>query len=226
MDIDQNIIDFTNQERERIRSIAESSTDDSPEPVDIYQRNQDRIYEVSNKRYPKGSSVVVNMAVMSVVDGAGEEGLAHAYKRAKEDIETLKERGEKGRVDLRRQQYMNEYFLPAIELVINSASPDDLLANKSALNELDKYVLLEGSGKGYTASYVRQAYGGQLGQVESRSDDSVRSEMRRINMLLDDAQARTAFGLADKLKKQIDDGEHQASDEDYEVLEKIVTYYK
>lgn len=226
MDIDQNIIDFTNQERERIRSIAESSTDDSPEPVDVYQRNQDRIYEVNKKHYPKGSSAVVNMAVTSVVDGAGGEGLAHAYKRAKEDIETLKERGEKGRVDLRRQQYMNEYFLPATELVINSASPDDLLANKSALNELDKYVLLEGSGKGYTAQYTRQAYGNQLGQVEGRSDASVRSEMRRINMLLDDAQARTAFGLASKLKKQIDEGERQASDEDYEVIEKIVTYYK
>lgn len=198
----------------------------SPEPVDIYQRNQDRLYEVSKKSFPKGSSAIVNTATLLVIDGEGGEGLAHAHKRAKEDIETLKSRGEKGRVELRRRQYMDEYFLPALEIVINSASPDELLANESALKELDKYVLLEGSGKGYTASYIRQAYGNLLGQVQGRSDDSVRSGVRDINILLDEGQNRTAFGLAVKLKEQIDKGKHQASDEDYEMIEKIVTYYK
>ena len=146
-----------------------------PEPVDIYQRNQDRIREVNQKSYPRGSSAIVNTAVYSVIDGAGGEGLAHAYKKAKEEVDTLKDMDERGRADLRRQQYMQEYFLPAVELVVNSASPDEVLNSKQALADLDKYALLEGSGKGYTATYIRQAYGNQLGQQEGRSDASVRS---------------------------------------------------
>lgn len=147
---------------------------ESQPPVDIYQRGQERLREVSNKKYPRGSSAVVNLAATSVINSGGSEGLAHAYKRAKEDSESLKEKGEKGRAELRRQQYMQEYFLPAIELVVNSASPDEVLNSKQALEELDRYTLLEGSGKGYTATYIRQAYGNQLGQVEGRSDASVR----------------------------------------------------
>lgn len=196
-----------------------------PEPVDIYQRNQDRIREVNQKSYPRGSSAIVNTAVYSVIDGAGGEGLAHAYKEAKEEVDTLKDMDERGRADLRRQQYMQEYFLPAVELVVNSASPDEVLNSKQALADLDKYALLEGSGKGYTASYIRQAYGNQLGQVEGRSDASVRSGVQRLNMLLDQGQIRTAVGLANRLKKQVDKGEAQAADEDYELVSRIVAYY-
>lgn len=196
-----------------------------PEPVDIYQRNQDRIYEVNQKSYPKGSSAIVNMAVSSVIDGAGAEGLARAYKRAKDDSESLKRQGERGRAELRRQQYMQEDFLPALEVVINSESPDALLANPKALEELDKYVLLEGSGKGYSAFYTRQAYGNLLGQAKGRSDDSVRSGVRRINALLDNSDVRAALGVANDLKKKIDEGRAEADDVDYEMLGRIVAYY-
>lgn len=196
-----------------------------PEPVDIYQRNQDRIYEVSQKSYPKGSSAIVNMAVASVIDGAGAEGLARAYKRAKDDSESLKRQGERGRAELRRQQYMQEDFLPALEVVINSESPDALLTNPKALEELDKYVLLEGSGKGYAASYIRQAYGNLLGQTKGRSDDSVRSGVRRINALLDNSDIRAALGVANNLKKKIDEGRAEADDVDYELLGRIISYY-
>ena len=197
----------------------------APEPVDIYQRDQKRIRDVNSKTFPKGSSAIVNTAVNAVLDGMGAEGLVRAYKRAKDDSDSLKERGERGRAELRRKQYMEENFLPAVELVVNSTSPDEVLNSKSALDELDKYVLLEGSGKGYTASYIRQAYGNQLGQKEGRSDDSVRSGVRRINMLLDNGEIRTAFGIANKLKEQIDRGEHIADDVDYEMIGRIVAYY-
>lgn len=196
-----------------------------PEPVDLYQRNQDRIYEVNQKSFPKGSSKVVSIAVSSVVDGAGAEGLARAYKRAKDDSDALKERGERGRAEIRRQQYMQEYFLPAVEIVVNSATPDDLLANKSALSELDKYVLLDGSGDGYTASYVRQAYGNQLGQVEGKSDSVVQSGVQKLNGMLDNGDNRLAFGLAKRLKDQIDSGERSASDTDYALIGRIVAYF-
>ena len=225
MDIEQRIAEFNQSEMERIRENAEREPEEVVEPIDIYQRNQDRIYEVNQKSYPKGSSAIVNVAVASVIDGAGAEGLARAYKRAKDDIATLREQGERGRAELRRQQYMQEDFLPALEVVINSESPDALLANPRALEELDKYVLLEGSGKGYSAFYTRQAYGNLLGQTKGRSDDSVRSGVRRINTLLDNGSMRQALGLATDLKKKIDEGRAEADNADYELLGRIVAYY-
>lgn len=193
--------------------------------VDIYQRNRDRIYDVNQKSFPKGSSAAVNMSTYAVIDGVGAEGLAKAYKRAKTDINALKERGERGRAELVRQQYMSENFLPAVEIIVNSTSPDEVLNSEQALRELDKYALLEGAGKGYTATYIRQAYGNQLGQKEGRSDASVRSGVMRINALLDDGQVRTAFGLANKLKEKVDKGEAQADDIDYELIGRVVAYF-
>ena len=194
-------------------------------PLDIYQRNKARIADVERKRYPNGASKAVNMSAYAVIDGVGAEGLAKAYNRAKKDIEALKERGERGRAEIRRQQYMQEDFLPAVEIVVNSTSPDEVLNSKHALGELDKYALLEGAGKGYTATYIRQAYGNQLGQIEGRSDASVRSDVMHLNSLLDNGQIRAAFGLANKLKDKIDRGEAQADDIDYDLIGRVVAYY-
>lgn len=198
----------------------------SPEPVDIYQRNQDRIYDVSQKSYPKGSSQAVNMATTAVIDGVGVEGLAKAYKRAQDDADSLKDQGERGRAEVRRQQYMQEYFLPAVEIVVNSTSPDLVLSNEKALQELDKYVFLEGSGKGYTATYIRQAYGNQLGQQqEGRSDLNVQSGVMRINALLDDGRIREALGIANDLLDKIKRGAAMADDADYSLLGRVTSFY-
>lgn len=195
-------------------------------PLDIYQRNQDRIVEMNKKKFPKGSSKAVDMAVYAVVDGVGAEGLAHAYHEAEEDIDTLKERGERGRAEIRRNQYMQEFFLPAVEIVVNSTSPDEVLNSKRALDTLDKYALVGGSGKGYTATYIRQAYGNQLGQQEGRSDPSVRSDVMRINAMLDDGQIRTAVSIANKIKDKIDKGDAMADDVDYSFIGRVVSFYK
>ena len=195
-------------------------------PIDIYQRDIERAEAVRRKSYPRGSSKAVDMSVYAVIDGVGAEGLAKAYKRAQDDIDVLKDQGERGRAQIRRQQYMQEDFLPAVEIVVNSTSPDEVLASKKALNELDKYALLEGSGKGYTATYIRQAYGNQLGQKEGRSDASVRSEVMRINSMLDNGQVRTAVGIANRIKDKIDQGENQADEVDYELISRVVSFYK
>lgn len=217
-------IDGVKKELEkRVQQQAEQPV--PPEPVDIYQQSQDRIYDASQKAYPKGASKIVNMAVNAVIDGHGADGLAKAFQRVKDDINALKERGERGRAALIRQQYMQEDFLPAVEVVVNSTSPDEVLNSKKALDELDKYALLEGAGKGYTASYIRQAYGNQLGQQTGRSDASVRSGIMRINALLDDGQVRTAYGIANGLKKKIDEGEAIADDIDYDLLGRVVAFY-
>lgn len=196
------------------------------EPIDVYQRNQDRIHEVKQKSYPKGSSQAVNMATTAVIDGVGAEGLAKAYKRAQDDVDALKDQGERGRAEVRRQQYMQEYFLPAVEIVVNSTSPDLVLSNEKALQELDKYVLLEGSGKGYTATYIRQAYGNQLGQQQtSHSDPNVQSGVMRINALLDEGRVREALGIANDLLDKIKRGEVISDDVDFDLLGRVTSFY-
>lgn len=195
-------------------------------PIDIYQRDAERRRGLEKKKFPKGSSKAVDMSLYAVIDGVGAEGLAHAYHEAKEDIDTLKERGERGRAEVRRNQYMQEFFLPAVEIVVNSTSPDEVLNSKRALDMLDKYALLEGSGKGYTATYIRQAYGNQLGQQTGRSDPSVRSDVMRINAMLDSGQIRTAVGVANKIKDKIDRGDAMADDIDYELVSRVVSFYK
>lgn len=228
MDIQENIKEFSMDELERLKNERRSpgGEDAVVESVDIYQRDRDRIREANRKSYPRGSSKAVDMSVYAVIDGVGAEGLAKAYKRAQDDIDVLKDQGERGRAQIRRQQYMQEDFLPAVEIVVNSTSPDEVLANKRALNELDKYALLEGSGKGYTATYIRQAYGNQLGQKEGRSDASVRSEVMRINSMLDNGQVRTAVSIANRIKDKIDRGENQADEVDYELISRVVSFYK
>lgn len=228
MDIQENIKEFSENELERLKKGRRTpgGEDAVVESVDIYQREQDRLRDVSRKSYPRGSSKAVDMSVYAVIDGVGAEGLAKAYKRAQDDIDVLKDQGERGRAQIRRQQYMQEDFLPAVEIVVNSTSPDEVLANKRALNELDKYALLEGSGKGYTATYIRQAYGNQLGQQEGRSDASVRSEVMRINSMLDNGQVRTAVSIANRIKDKIDRGENQADEVDYELISRVVSFYK
>lgn len=195
-------------------------------PIDIYQRDIERADAVRRKSYPRGSSKAVDMSVYAVIDGVGAEGLAKAYKRAQDDIDVLKDQGERGRAQIRRQQYMQEDFLPAVEIVVNSTSPDEVLASKKALNELDKYALLEGSGKGYTATYIRQAYGNLLGQVSGRDDPDTRDAIMRINSLLDNGQVRTAVGIANRIKDKIDRGENQADDASYELISRVVSFYK
>lgn len=218
----ENIENFKNSELEQSkRRVNTLDTSDTPAPVDLYQQNYNKRFEQGKKSYPHGSSVIVGTAVANVVD----EQLARAHKRAKDDSDLLKNKGEGSRAEMVRQQYMEEYFLPAVEIVVNSTSPDEVLNSKKALDELDRYVLLEGSGRGYTASYIRQAYGNQLGQLEGHSDAYIASQVRKLNALLDEGQIRSAVGLARNLKNQIDNGEHVAGEEDFELLGRIVAYY-
>lgn len=191
-------------------------------PVDLYQRDATRRWEESKKNYPKGSPVLVKTATESIINGDG--GLARKYKEAKDDSEVLLARGDKRRADILRRQYMQETFLPAVEAVVSYVSPDELLNCNEALAAFDSMALGLGTMKGYTASYLRQAYGDQLGQKEAASDPAVTEAVIRIRGLADDDEVRTAIGLAQKMKRQIDNGEHLASDDDYELISRVVSY--
>ena len=198
-------------------------------PVDVYKKKTRSALDNSKKKYPNGSSAMMLSVAKSVLGGKGSmAGLSGFYKKALEDSNSLKRRGENDRAELVRQQYMEEKFLPSVEAVIAYSSPDEMLNNKSILNAFDKFVLGVGSSDGYTASYIRTSYGNVLGSdikgTFNGSDETVASKVIRIKQLCDSGQIRSAVGMAKKIKTQIDDGEHIASDEDYALLGRVASY--
>lgn len=195
------------------------------DPVDIYRLNANARYEESQKSRPKGSSKLVKAATKSIIDGDDyADGLARAKRRAEDDSNMLASRGERARAKMVRLQYMEERFLPAVETVVNYTSPDELLNCREALSALDEMALGDGAMKGYTAAYVRQAYKNQLGQKQGESDPAVVEAVRRIRMLVDSDQYRTAVGLAKRIKKNIDEGENIAGDDDYALIGRVAVY--
>lgn len=198
--------------------------------VDMYQRDVNDMRTEQKKTRPRGSSPIVLAATKAAISGDGvpAAGLAQAYKRAKEDRDVLKAKGEPGRADIVVNQYMEEHFLPAVETIIRFSSPDELLNCKPALSALDKLALGTGSMVSYTASYVRSAYGDLLGaDLDSRfgqSDPAVRDSVRRIKALSASDKIRSAIGVAKQIKEQIDNGERMASEDDYEIIARVVAF--
>ena len=194
-------------------------------PIDLYNNSQKKLSDNSKKDFPNGSPALVMAVTKDIIKGnPPAAGLARDYKRAKGDIELYLRRKEAQRAEIAARQYMEEKFLPAIEAVIEYTSPDELLNCKQALTALDELAIGSGAMNGYTASYVREAYGNQLGRKRGESDPTVRDAVNRIVMLANNDQIRTAVGMAVKMKEQIDNGQHIASPEDYDVLGRVVAY--
>lgn len=199
-------------------------------PTDLYKRNAGSARAEQKKRRPNGSASIVKAVTKSVVTGDGQRGagLAPAYKKARDDSDFFKKRGEEDRAEIVRNQYMEEHFLPAVEAVIAYSSPDELLNCREALAALDQYALGIGKTNGYTAQYVRSAYGNALGEDYSartgKSDDYVTRIVHRIKMLADGGSNREAISLAVSAKKDIDEGAHIASDGDYALIGRVASF--
>lgn len=199
-------------------------------PTDLYKRNAGSARAEQKKRRPNGSASIVKAVTKSVVTGDGQRGagLAPAYKKARDDSDFFKKRGEEDRAEIVRNQYMEERFLPAVEAVIAYSSPDELLNCREALAALDQYALGVGKTNGYTAQYVRSAYGNALGEDYSartgKSDDYVTRIVYRIKMLANGGSNREAISLAVSAKKDIDEGAHIASDGDYALIGRVASF--
>ena len=199
-------------------------------PTDLYKRNAGSARAEQKKRRPNGSASIVKAVTKSVVTGDGQRGagLAPAYKKARDDSDFFKKRGEEDRAEIVRNQYMEEHFLPAVEVVIAYSSPDELLNCREALAALDQYALGIGKTNGYTAQYVRSAYGNALGEDYSartgKSDDYITRIVYRIKMLADGGSNREAISLAVSAKKDIDEGTHIASDGDYALIGRVASF--
>lgn len=199
------------------------------QPIDIYERDQSLIRNEGKKKRPHGSGISVIASAKAAIEGGGMPGvgLAKAYKKAKMDSDLLKSKGEKDRADIIRKQYMEEKFIPTVEVIIRCSSPDELLNNREVLSALDDLVLTTGSGKGYTSSYVKEAYGDLLGKNLSgydRSDEAVKDAVHRIVFLSEADNIRAAVGIAKQIKKKIDEGSNLSDEPDYELISRVASF--
>lgn len=189
-----------------------------PEPVDMLQERRNITRDYAQKSFPRGSRAQVLATVQDVVNGIGTDSLAQAYERAKDNAEAVDKMGDHRRAQIIKNQYMENSFLPAVEVVVNFTSPDELLNSKKALSALDKYALGTGSMSGYTAAYVREAYANALGQVQAASSPEVSDAVYRLGGFLDTDQMVLARSLAKRIKKKIDSGDAIASEDDYDFI--------
>lgn len=192
-----------------------------PIPVDMYQQGQDLALQVARKDYPRGSNPLVHATVRDVINGNGSTSLQKEYSIAKEEYDKLRQQGSFARAEVIANQYNQERLIPAIELVVNMTSPDELLNSRQALASLDSYVIGVGEKTGYTGSYVRTAYRDLLGQRESSSDPVVQRVVEQIHGLCDTDQIRSAQGVARRIKEKIDKGENIASEGDYQLISRL-----
>lgn len=189
---------------------------EQPAGVDLYKQNTNKMREESKKAYPRGASTLTAKIAEEALGG-----LARQKKRAEVDSDYWKKRGDDERAQMVKDQYMEECFLPAVEMVVISATPDEVLNAKDILSKFDDLTFEYGPG--YTASYIRTAYGDQLGNTTNVSDGYVRDAVARIKGLAAMDQIRAAYGIAKKLKDEIDQGNHSASDDDYEIIVRVAT---
>lgn len=185
-------------------------------PIDWYQNSVNIRGDMSKKAYPRGTSTLTREIALEEL-----EKLAKFKKRAEMDAKYWEARGDKERAQMVKDQYIEERFLPAVEVVVIASTPDEVLNSKDILREFDDLSMQYGPG--YTASYIRTAYGNQLGNASSQSDGYVVENVERIKYLSASNQIRSAYGLAKKIKEEIDNGEHTSSDEDYEIITRVAS---
>lgn len=202
---------------DEVEDIAVEATETAsnvPQPVDTYQQAFDE-RQAQFKPRTQGARPIIRKYLPDVVDR-----IKDSYQKAKDDTEYAKKIGDTKRAQMIQQQYMQDYYLPAVDAMVRLASKQDLLSSQEALDQLDEFVLVEGTrGNGYTATFVEQMY--EDGMQPIVSDGVVRKTLGRINKLCADDQIRAAVGMARDLKQKIDSGENIAVPEDYEIIQRV-----
>lgn len=143
-----------------------------------------------------------------------------AYKKAMDDIRYAKASGDKQRAEIIRQQYMEDYYMPAVDAAVRLGSRQDVLGSKEILDSLDSLVILDGiRGNGYTESLAANLY--EEGNGPAISDIEVQKAVQDIVRHCNNANIGAAIGLAKRIKNQIDQGNNVAVPEDYELIQKV-----
>ncbi len=194
-------------------------------PVDILQQKRNEQYRASKLETPRGAAPKVAKNASGVLEGLGSiKSLSQSFRAAKHASERLTANGETARASMVRDQYMNEKFLPAIEALIGLNSIDELLNAKDVLKKLDELVLIQGGrADGYTAQYIRSLYGSELGQIQTHSDCYIRRSIGDMKVACARGNIRYAISLAKKMLDSVDNGEHSATEDDYQLISKVAS---
>lgn len=183
---------------------------------DMYRDREKSRREQDKKSDLRGCSPMLRSSAEAAISR-----LRPQYNQFKGAYDHFKDIGERGKVNQLREQYQMEEFLPAVEAIVLSTTPDEVLNADKILSQLDKF---SGSGKGYTKAYLKQAYGDTLGQVNGISDGLVKDTVNHIRMLGAKGMTRAAVAEAKNIKKQIDSGENIASEDDYILISRVANY--
>lgn len=188
-----------------------------PEPVDYLRQQQNQEYEYMKKPRLNGSTQKVSVDVNTAI-----AMLKPLFKKAKDDSERFTKVGDKEGARIAKEQYMRDVFFPTVEALVGENSPEEVINATKALKELDKYAFsAAGNSDGFTGSFVANLYQYDTGNVLPTSDIDVQRSLQSIVSLVQNDQIRAAVGLAKKIKDRIDSGEHTASKEDYELIQKV-----
>lgn len=194
----------------------------SNQPTDLLQ-TQRNAWRDAEPRKARGSRPKIKLD-MTAVDNSG---IRQQYKKAKDDSDYYNSIGNKQYSSMVKQQYMQDYFLPAIDAMVKLNGMEAMLANKEVLADLDALTLLDGTrGSGYTEAFIRSMYKPEQNamSVVERSDAQVEQAVRDIKYLCETDQIGSAVGRASDIKRSIDNGENVASEEDYEIVQRVALY--
>lgn len=195
---------------------VEVSEVESQRMPDLYRDKQEQRREDGKKSHLRGCNAILKGSAEAAISR-----LEPQYRQFKGAYEHFKDEKQMDKAIQLKEQYQMEDFLPAVEALVLSSTPDELLNSKEILSRLDD---LSGSGKGYTEAYLKQAYDDMLGQVEGLSDGEVAESVRVIRDLGAKGQTRGAMSVAKDIKRKIDRGENIASEEDYILISRVANF--
>lgn len=188
----------------------------TPSTADYYQQGVRERNRAQGKDHygsrPYSKQILKHLKASPVNEG---------YKKAKHDIEYLKSIGDNQRAEMVRQQYMEDYYMPAVDAAIRLGSKQDVLGSQDIIDTLDGLVILDGvRPNGYTASFVENLY--EDTNSPTQSDIEVQKAVEKITRLCNEGNISGAIGAAQRIKNQIDNGNNVAIPEDYELIQKVV----
>lgn len=183
---------------------------------DLYRDRQNKRHKDNKRGSVHGCSPILKSNAIAAI-----HRLEPQYNQFNGAYKHFMEIGEREKAEQLREQYQLEDFLPAVEAVVASSTPDEVLNASWVLEKLDEF---SASGRGYTEAYLKQAYGDMLGQVEGRSDGVVNEAVGRIRMLGAKGMTRAAVAEAKNIKKAIDKGENIASEDDYILISRVANF--
>lgn len=186
------------------------------EPTDLWQ-NRRRARTEATPTPVRGASPRMQLDLDQLLNGP----IRDAYKKAREESESLRAEGETQRAQMVEQQYMEEYYYPVIDALVRLNSQEEVLASQDALEALDSLAMVPGGGDttGYASVFVSSLY--EPVEKAFTSDAQVRQAIQQIELLCSRGQIRQAGAIARRTQENVDYGTNRATPEDYEVLQKI-----